>query len=113
MVAGHLPILHYRAKSNSVQQLLIKQIPLTVKPGYRFKTNTTEFAQGDIFLFMTDGLVEVTDSRNREYGIERIEALLQQNANLEPSDLFTLIIDDVRGHGPQNDDQTLLIVRCR
>ncbi|RMH81523.1 MAG: serine/threonine-protein phosphatase, partial [Calditrichaeota bacterium] len=37
-VAGHLPILHYRAGSAQVEQLTLRQIPLAVQADYPFAT---------------------------------------------------------------------------
>jgi serine phosphatase RsbU (regulator of sigma subunit) len=112
-VAGHLPILHFQAHSNSVQHLLIEQIPLTVKPDYLFKTKKVNFESGDIFLFLTDGLTEVSNSRNEEFGIKRIEELLIQNHSQQPDTLFNKIMNEIQNHGPQYDDQTLLIIYCQ
>jgi serine phosphatase RsbU (regulator of sigma subunit) len=112
-VAGHLPILHFQAHSNSVQHLLIEQIPLTVKPDYLFKTKKVNFESGDIFLFLTDGLTEVSNSRNEEFGIKRIEELLIQNYSQQPDTLFNRIMNEIKNHGPQYDDQTLLIIYCQ
>jgi len=113
IVAGHLPILHFQAHSNSVQHQLIKQIPLTVKPDYLFKTKKVNFESGDVFLFLTDGLTEVANSQNEEFGIKRIEELMIQNHSQQPDILFTKIMNEINAYGPQYDDQTLMIVRCQ
>lgn len=111
-IAGHLPILYYRAHSNSVQQLLIKQIPLSITQDFQFKTEKVDYNSGDIFLFLTDGLTEVINSKNEEFGINRIEKLLEQNNALQSDKLFDIIINEINHHGSQFDDQTLLIIRC-
>jgi len=112
-VAGHLPILHFQAVSCSVQHLLIKQIPLSVKPDYLFKTEKVNVESGDIILFLTDGLTEVSNSQNEEFGMKRIEELLIQYRSQQPDTLYTKIMNEVMNFGPQHDDQTLLIISCR
>lgn len=112
-VIGHLPILHYQAHSNSVQHLLIKQIPLSVRSDYQFKTKKVNFKSGDTFLFLTDGLTEVLNSQHKESGIKRIEELLIQYNSQQIDILFDKIIDEINEYGPQRDDQTLMIIRCR
>ena len=111
-VAGHLPILHYRAHSHSIQYLTIKQIPLSVQPDYKFSTETVSFESGDVFLFLTDGLTEVSNAKDEEFELERIEALLLRNASQPIEELFQTIITEIHQHGPQRDDQTMMIVRC-
>ncbi len=111
-VAGHLPILHYQASNRSVQHLTIKQIPLCTKPDYEFITKTVNFAPGDLFIFLTDGLTEVHNSKDEEFGLSRIEEIVTEY-NSKPIDLlFDIIVNEVQKHGPQRDDQTLMIIRC-
>jgi len=111
-VIGHLPILHYQAHSNSIQHLLIKQIPLSVQPDYQFKTRKVNFRSGDTFIFLTDGLTEVLNSQNEEFGINRIEELIIQHHSQQIELLFNKIIDEINQYGPQRDDQTLMVIRC-
>lgn len=60
---------------------------------------------------VTDGLTEVTDRRERELGLEGIESALAAHAEEPLERLFEEILGRVRAHGPQRDDQTLLLVR--
>ncbi len=112
-VAGHLPILHYQATSGLVQHLLIKQIPLSVKPDYTFKTEKVGYRSGDIFLLLTDGITEVTNQQNEEFDIKYIEEIIVQNHSQQPEVVFTKIVNEIVNHGPQHDDQTLMIIRCK
>jgi len=112
-IAGHLPVLHYQAHSNSVQHLLIKQIPLSIKPEYQFKTEKVDFKSGDMFLFLTDGLTEVINTHNEEFGIKRIEELLIQYNSQQSDKLFDTILNEINQHGSQRDDQTLMIICCK
>jgi len=111
-VAGHLPILHYQESKRSVQHLIIKQIPLCTKTDYEFITKTVNFAPGDLFIFLTDGLTEVHNSKDEEFGLSRIEELVSQNTSKPIDQIFNIIINKVNQHGPQRDDQTLMIIRC-
>jgi len=112
-IAGHLPILHFQTVSGSVKYLLIKQIALSVKPDFLFKSEKVSYNSGDIFLLLTDGLTEVANSKNEEFGIKRIEELLIQNHSQQPGAIFARIMNEINNHGPQYDDQTLMIIRCQ
>lgn len=111
-IAGHLPILHYQASAQSIRHLMIKQIPLSVKLDYAFKTETISYEKGDVFLFLTDGLTEAINSDKEEFGLQQIEALLIQNQSLSPKQMFEVVLKEVQQHGEQRDDQTMLVVRC-
>lgn len=111
-VAGHLPILHYRAATRDIEHLTCKQIALALKKKYAFVTKSVSFASGDVFVLLTDGLVEVSDKRGKEFSLERIETLMLQNRSLDSKALFEHILNAVNDYGPQRDDQTMLIIRC-
>ena len=62
---------------------------------------------------LTDGLTEVWDDADQEFGAERIEALIIENADKPLPQLYKTIIDAVQHHGTQMDDQTLLLARVQ
>ncbi len=111
-LAGHLPILHYRRSAGSVERLTMGGPPLAMFEATEFPTGTVRLDVGDILAFLTDGLVEVEDTREQEFGIEPIEALLSVRAEDPLPAVFAGILSAVRAHGPQRDDQTLLLVRA-
>jgi serine phosphatase RsbU (regulator of sigma subunit) len=59
---------------------------------------------------LTDGIVDVTNATDEEFGLERVERLLLENA-ARPLDLIAQIISDATRHGRQRDDQTILLAR--
>lgn len=111
-LAGHLPILHYRAESGSLERLRISQIPLSVKPDYEFSSGEAAYSPGDWFALLTDGLIETVDAKDREFGLERLEKLLLESRALPPPQLFETALAEINRHGPQTDDQTFLVIRC-
>ena len=111
-IAGHLPILHYRKGAGNVEQLTTGGRPLAMFEGAEFPTGTVRLDAGDVLAILTDGLVEVEDARAQEFGIERIEGLLSACPDDPLPALFARVLSAVRAHGPQRDDQTLLLVRA-
>lgn len=111
-LAGHLPILHYRAETGSLERLRISQIPLSVKPDYEFTSREAAYSSGDWFALLTDGLIEVVDAKDREFGLERLEKLLLENRSQPPEQLFETALAEINRHGAQTDDQTFLVIRC-
>lgn len=111
-VCGHLPILHFLKNTGQVKDVLLKQIPLGVQPGYQFETIATKFQSGDVFALITDGLTEVVDKKDRELGIEPIRDLLRKNAHLPLKEIYHLLMSRVISFGKQRDDQTLMLIKC-
>ena len=60
---------------------------------------------------LTDGISEVPDANDEEFGLNHLEQLLRQNAAEPLPELWELIMGEVQRHGVQQDDQTLLLLR--
>jgi phosphoserine phosphatase RsbU/P len=111
-VAGHLPILHYSAAESEVHELTIPQLPLAMFEDRTFTSAEVRYAAGDLFVILTDGLTEVFDSGDREFGLDRVTALVREHAEAPLDLLEDRLLADVRAHGRQLDDQTVLFVRA-
>lgn len=109
--AGHGPILQFRAAAGDLQTLESDHLPFGVVPDEAFATKTVPAEPGDVFLLMTDGLTEVFDEEDRMLGQSPIEELLRRHAHAPLGEIYERILAAVRAHGPQADDQTLLLAR--
>ncbi len=112
-LAGHLPILHFRAASRRLDKLVNQHPPLGVFEGRVFGDAAVDVAPGDLFVILTDGLTEVFDPNGEEFGETRIERIVTQHADRPLREIHDTILAAVRGFGPQADDQTLLLARVR
>jgi len=110
-LAGHPPILHYRAPTREIGRLAMEQFPLGLMPGGRYTSQRVTYSPQDLFLMMTDGISEVPNASDEEFGLDRLELLLRNNAGQPLPQLWDLIMSDVKRHGVQQDDQTLLLLR--
>ena len=108
-VAGHLPIL--RCRGGRVDELTTPQIPVGMFENYRFTSATVECVPGDLLALLTDGLTEVFDRADRELGIDAVKAIVAASAGRPLSEIAEAIVARARTHGPQLDDQTLLLIR--
>ncbi len=112
-LAGHLPILHFRAASRRLDKLPNVHPPLGVFEGRAFGHTQVATAPGDLFAILTDGLTEVFDREGEEFGQARIERIVEQNGDRPLAEIYDKILAAVRAFGPQVDDQTLLLARVR
>ena len=110
-LAGHPPILHYRAPTGDIARLAMEQFPLGLIPGGRYSSRRVSYSPRDLFLMMTDGISEVPNASDEEFGLDRLELLLRNNAGQPLPQLWELIMGEVKRHGVQQDDQTLLLLR--
>jgi stage II sporulation SpoE-like protein len=112
-LAGHVPILHYRHRSGDTAWLSMEQFPLGLIPGGRYASQRVSYSPGDLFLLLTDGITEVVNERDEEFGLARLERLLSQHAARTLPLIWELVMAEVKQHGVQQDDQSLLLLRVR
>ncbi len=110
-VAAHPPILRCRQGSPVVEELAMTQLPIAMFEDTQFTATPLDTRPGDLFVILTDGLTEVFDRREHEFGLERMKAIIAAHADGPLKMLERRIIEAARGHGAQQDDQSLLLVR--
>jgi hypothetical protein len=112
-LAGHVPILHYRDHTHDTARLSMEQFPLGLIPGGCYASQRVPYSSRDLFLMLTDGISEVPNDMDDEFGLARLEQLLTQHSAEPLPQIWEAIMEHVRRHGLQQDDQTLLLVRVR
>jgi hypothetical protein len=110
-LAGHPPILHYRHGSRDTARLSMEQLPLGLIPGGSYASKRVIFSPRDLFLMVTDGITEVANARDEEFGLTRLQELLSRHATRALPEIWDLIMQEVRQYGPQQDDQSVLLLR--
>lgn len=111
-LAGHLPLLHYVQFCGEVREYPALDLPLGILPHQTFRSTEVVCQTGDIFVLLTDGLTEVFDRSRREQGIAPLKDVLGRSASQELPELFSSMRATALNFGKQDDDQTMLIVRC-
>lgn len=110
-LAGHLPVLHLHAATRRVERLTRGEMALGILTGQTYPESRVQVEGGDVLALVTDGLTEVEDRHGRELGLEGIEAILRADGDGSLDDLLQAILAAARAHGPQRDDQTVMLVR--
>lgn len=110
-LASHPPILHYRYCSGDTVPLSMEQLPLGLIPGGTYASKRVSYSPRDLFLMVTDGITEVANAKDEEFGLMRLQELLTRHATRSLPEIWDLIMREVRQHGLQQDDQSLLLLR--
>jgi sigma-B regulation protein RsbU (phosphoserine phosphatase) len=110
-LAGHLPVLHFKPAYNTVDDVYVANFPLGFFAGLQYATTRVTCAPGDVLVVITDGLTEVFDRTDSEFGLDGVKQLLVRNGNQHADHILASIIAAARRHGPQQDDQTALVIR--
>ena len=76
---------------------------------------TMELRSGDVFLFLTDGIVESSNSRGAEFGLAMLKKLVSKSngsARNVVSRCFKAV-ETFAGRSPVRDDKTLVVVKVK
>jgi serine phosphatase RsbU (regulator of sigma subunit) len=112
VTAGHVPLLQYRRRHRDIVRRSIPQFPLGLFEDAGYVSLRVRYEPGDVFVLLTDGVVEAADGHDAEFGLERLEDILCDLAGRPLSEIFEAALTAVARHGRQQDDQTLLLVRA-
>ncbi len=112
--AGHIPPIILRAKTGQpiILPTLGPAIGLPVEG--RFHRAFERLDPGDILVMYTDGITDARNPEGEEFGIERLIEIIQKHKDKnaqEIVDIFFKKLDEFKGLTPQEDDQTLVIVK--
>lgn len=121
-LCGHPPILRARpvmdaagavGAAASVEAIAASHVPLGITPEWPFDGAAIRCEPGDVLAVVTDGLFEVFDANDRDFGLDGIKAGLAALADRPLSEIADRVLAEVRAFGRQLDDQTMLLVRYR
>ncbi|MGB6034334.1 MAG: SpoIIE family protein phosphatase [Bacteroidota bacterium] len=112
--AGMPPVYVYRDVTGSVDEILIKSMPLGGPGTLLYETRETPLAAGDILLLMSDGLPEMFSPEREILDYPRVKEMFREAADLPAADIVHHL--GQRGKEwangrPQGDDVTLVVVR--
>ncbi len=111
--AGHAPVI-YRERNGRARLLLADNTALGILPENHFQNSHLPMRPGDLLIIATDGFSEARNADNDLFSIERllitIDQLAHQSAKSIADGLFQAIDQFSAGH-PQDDDQTLIVIK--
>ncbi|MEO1008744.1 MAG: PP2C family protein-serine/threonine phosphatase [Planctomycetota bacterium] len=110
-LGGHLPILHWRAATGTVETLDNEALPLGIEPAIDVPTRSIACQPGDLLAILTDGLVEVATEGGEQLGIRGFADLLAGRAALPIARAHRELMAAVEAIGPIRDDRTLVLIR--
>ena len=110
-LAASPPFLQWHASAQTMSGKEEAQFPLGLLPVSSFDGYTLETAPGDLLVVATDGILEVANKRNEEFGVERLKDVIAANSEDALPVLAEKMLASARRFGAQFDDQTILIVR--
>jgi sigma-B regulation protein RsbU (phosphoserine phosphatase) len=118
--AGHPYPLLFNAKTNEVQELKgndgAKHYGAIGMKGIMVSFAQSNFVMetDDMLIFYTDGLTEASNSRQEQFGIEKIKEIIKECHERETNEIIERILKDVdefSEHRGFDDDITIIIAK--
>jgi len=111
-LAGHPAILHFHAATKEIsEETEFSNMPLGMFEQQAFVSGKLEVSKGDIFLLLTDGILEVANTKGEEFGLAGARGVLAAHAEKPLGAIYEAVIAAAKNHGHAVDDQSALIVR--
>ena len=103
-----------RCAAHTVSQIELPGVPLGSFAGSTYDEAAFDLSPGDVFVFCSDGVFEANDAIGREFGAERLLAVVEGACRRSAPELVDAIftaVQEFRGDVPPNDDMTAVAVR--
>jgi len=114
--AGMPPALLYRKANNTVEELVIKGMPLGAFTGFPYKLHETKLQKGDTLFLQSDGLPELFDKDMNMFGYEKVTNVFSEVADRPPAEIIehlNKIGSDWVGNSELDDDVTFVVIKVK
>jgi phosphoserine phosphatase RsbU/P len=111
---GHNPALVYRAATQQCEYFDASGVAIGIFKQAEFVLEHIQLDAGDILTLYTDGITEVINSQEEEFGEQRLEDLIRQHAARPAQEIASLVLEaitDFSGDESLFDDATLVLTK--
>ena len=85
-------------------------------PFSQYEEGAVQLESGDVLMLFTDGVSEAHNSREEEFGEDRLKELLRCYGNLSVNEMSTAILGELQhwmADAPQHDDLTFVLMKMQ
>ncbi len=86
-------------------------MPLLTLLHNEFKSDLVNVESGDLFIIYSDGIIETTNKKGEEFGLERFKQIILNSYSLSTAQISEEVYRKLNAHGSSHDDQSLIIIR--
>ncbi|MBL1214003.1 MAG: SpoIIE family protein phosphatase [Ignavibacteriae bacterium] len=114
--AGMPPILLYKKAEDTVDEIVIKSMPLGAIKDFPYELFNVELNSGDVLLLLSDGFPELFNSTKEMLGYENVKSILKKYVHLSSDGIVNALkkeaVDWSAGHA-QEDDITFVAIKFK
>ncbi|MCB0742828.1 MAG: SpoIIE family protein phosphatase [Ignavibacteriae bacterium] len=114
--AGMPPVLHYKRENQSIEELVMKGMPLGTISDFPYTLIESDLNSGDTLLLVSDGLPELFNRNKEMFSYKRMRDVFEENAQGNPEEIIKHLknaaSDWVDGKDP-DDDVTFVVIKVK
>jgi len=114
--AGMPPIYIYRNRSQTVDEIVLKGMPLGAFDDFSYQAERIKLEKGDSILLLSDGLPELFNEHKEMFDFHRVKAAFEKVGHQSPEkiiDSFIDVAEQWRNGRAQDDDVTFVVLKVR
>jgi sigma-B regulation protein RsbU (phosphoserine phosphatase) len=112
LIAGHPAILHYHAANHEAERRGMEQFPLGLTGDCAYESSIASYDPGDLFVLLSDGVIETEDSQGAEFGFTGVERVVVGHGTEPLKEIMNRLMKELEKFGNRTDDQTILLIRA-
>jgi phosphoserine phosphatase RsbU/P len=113
--AGHCYPLLYRSESDTVEQLVVRGMALSLAEDIRFEVRSVQMSPGDCVLLYSDGLEDAQNMMQEFFGEEKLAETLKRHSSDSAETLLKNIVAEIKRFTTgvaQFDDITIFTIKA-
>lgn len=111
---GHNPGLVYRAREQRCEYFSSSGVAVGIFKGAEYEEGQLVLGEGDLLVLYTDGITEMINPDEEEFGEERLEAVILQHADRPAQEIIDQVLNAVNDFAQGQelfDDATIVVVK--
>ncbi len=112
--AGHHPIIVYDTASGDFEFIKANAKPVGIFQEESYLSRIFHYKKGKIFVLYSDGITETINSKEEEFGVEKLQALIRQyelKTSREIADEIISAVENFSDSAEPFDDMTLIVIK--
>ena len=114
--AGMPPLFIYRKNSQTIEEVVINNMPLGSMKGIVYDIKEIKIERGDTLLLMSDGFAELRNENHEVFGYKRARNSFEESATKDPEEIITHLRAESRSwtnDKEPDDDVTFVVIKVK
>jgi len=114
--AGMPPLFIYRNNSQTIEEVVISNMPLGALKEVVYDVKELKIDRGDTLLLMSDGFAELKNENKEVYGYKRARNSFEESAKREPEEIVSFLSEEGKrwtNDKELEDDVTFVVIKVK